>query len=93
MSLRYVPDGLRRITSRGWRSNGILLVSFVLGTAFLFILLGGGSSNSQDIRVVHSDEPHHDLPAIPQVTLISLIALTTAGIHHDVERGVEQYRH
>src|SRR5579862_3179045 len=84
MSLRYSPDSFRRITSRGWRSNGILLVSFLLGTAFLFMLLGGSTNDSPDIRVIHSDEPHHELPTIPQVIHVSLNALTSARIYHDI---------
>ena len=70
LAWRYVPDSLRRISSRGWRANGIVFVSFVLGSAFLFLLLGGSINDSQEIRVVHSGDSHHDLPSLPQVRLI-----------------------
>lgn len=68
MSILFVPENLRRITSRGWRSNGILLISFVLGSAFLVLLLGGSLNDSPDIRVVHSEGTQHELPSIPEVS-------------------------
>jgi hypothetical protein len=68
MPLRSVPDSIRRITSRGWRSNSILFVSFT--AAFVFLFMFWGTSDGEIIRVVHSDTKP-ELPIVSDVPLIT----------------------
>lgn len=66
MPLRFVPDPLRRITSRGWKSNIVLFVSFT--AAFVFLFMFWGTGDGEIIRVVHTGENRPELPTLNEVT-------------------------
>lgn len=73
MAIKIVHEHFRRMTSRGWRSNALLILSFFAVLAFLNLMRDPENDATEVIQVLHVWE---NAPEPPRMTEVISIQMT-----------------
>ena len=67
MTIKITHNHVRRISSRGWRANGLLILSFLTVLAFLNATRNTENHGREIIKVLHIWEHSTELPSMKEV--------------------------
>ena len=67
MAVKIAYDHVRRTTSRGWRTNALLILSILSVLAFLNFARNPENGTTEVIVVLHISEENHGPPIMKEV--------------------------